>query len=162
MSPFFSKTIRAIQLDPQLYLEVAQDKKALSTSLSIAFLSNISAGIGASTGYPGKIPMNIITAFLGWFIWCALVYLMGIKSFPAPGDKIKFWSILCFSGFAIAPGLLRFFAYLPPFSAIAFLGATIWTFGAMSVAIEKIFQKRLLHAVGINLIGWVIYEWFLW
>ena len=159
---FFKRLIRVIQLDPQVFLEVSDDKSSLAPAIAVAFLSNVAAGVGGVGGHVRKIPLAIVFAFSGWIIWAVSIYLIGAKLFPAQKTSARLSAVFSVVGFASAPGFLKLLAFFPPFSAIVTLGATFWMFGTTLVAAQKaLHYQSLPRTIGVVFVGWVVYQWFL-
>ncbi len=155
-----NRIVRAIQFDPTVYSEIAADKGGLFQALLIAVLSSVATGIGSAKGDPQQIPYLIMTAFIGWLIWMVTTLVIGTL-IPGPDSQPNLGTIIRVGGIASAPGLLRLIAYLPPFSVIAPAGAMIWMFATTAIAFQQAFQfKNLSRALGVTLIGWILYQWF--
>jgi len=157
----FSQLIRAIQLEPQVFRELAQDKASLVSAMALALFSSAAAGVGSVGGYAEKIPQAIGTALLAWFLWVLLIYALGAKCFPAK-RRTSLTAILCAAGFASTPGLLRFLAYFPVFSVIVSFGAALWMFASMLVAMkEALHYESMPRTAAVIGIGWIAYQWLL-
>ncbi len=155
-----SRIIRAIQFDPQVYSEVASDKAALLLTVMLALLSSLATGVGGASGYPREIPYIAMKALIAWIVWIATIYIVGAKLVPGATPKPEIGAVFRVCALASAPGLLRLLSYLPPFSVIAAAGAMLWMFGTTAVAVQQVFRYRsLLPAVGINVIGFLVYLW---
>ncbi|MFQ5598460.1 MAG: hypothetical protein ACE5GK_10470 [Nitrospiria bacterium] len=154
-----SRLVRAVQLDPQLYSEVAADKSALVQALAIIFISSAAIGVGSAGGYPGQIPYMAMMALLGRMAWIGTIYIIGTKLFTGHATQADFGAIVRVAGFASAPALIRVIAYFPPFTVIASVGAIIWAFGAMVIAVQQAFAyRRISHAVGLIFLGWFLFQ----
>lgn len=159
---FFDRLIRAIQLDPHVFLEVAEDKSSFASAMAIALFSSVATGIGGVGGYVEKIPLAIFLAFAGWTTWTISIYMIGARLLPAQETKVSLSAVFRATGFASAPGLLRFLAYFPAFSVIVTLGATLWMLGATLVAVQQVLHYQSMpRTVGVSFIGWVVYQWLL-
>lgn len=159
---FLKRIVRAVQVDPQLYSEVASDKSVLGQAMIIAVLSSIATGVGNAAGFPEKIPYLAMSAFLGLIVWAGSIYILGAKLFPEKGTKADILALLRVAGFASAPALLRLLAYLPPFTVIVSAGAIIWMFGTMVIAVQQAFcYRNISRAFGVVIIGGLIYQWVL-
>ena len=159
---FFRRMLRAVQFEPQLFLEVANEKRLLGQAMVVVVLSSIASGIGSVGGRTEEIPMAIVYAFGGWMVWSFSVYLIGARLLPARETDTTLRAVLCATGFASAPGLLRLLAFFPPFTAIVLFGATLWMLGTTLVAAQQVLRYRSLpRTIGVSLLGWLIYQWTL-
>jgi len=159
---FFNRVMRAIQVEPTVFRELAEEKSSLIPTLLMAFLSSIATGIGSVGGHVEKIPQAIGIAFLGWLLWVFLTYVLGARCFPEQKPRISLRAIYCAAGFASAPGLLRLLGYFPVFSVIIAFGATLWMFAATLVAMKEVLHyKNIPRTLGVSIVGWLVYQWLL-
>ncbi|MFQ5587538.1 MAG: hypothetical protein ACE5F7_01750 [Nitrospiria bacterium] len=162
MQRFFNRVIRVLQLDPTVYSEIGNDPAALRQSMILVGLSSLSTGIGNSGGYSEKIPILSFTALFAWGAWALLVYLIGVKFFPAPERKANMEAILRVMGFAFTPGLFKLLGFLPAFSFIVLFGATFWVLGGTVLATRQICRNHsMARVILINVFGWACYQWIL-
>ena len=126
MSDFGNRIFRAARLDVALYEEVEADKSALGQAMSVVILSSIAAGIGnlSQAGLSGTLIM-VLVAFIGWYIWAYLTYLIGTKLLPEPQTKADHGELLRTIGFSSSPGLIRVFGIIPGMQNIVFPIAAI-------------------------------------
>ena len=82
-------------------------------------LDGVAGAIALSTLYKTNIIFSGITALLSWLVWGVLIYVIGIKLFPDPSTNASFKKILIIVGLAHAPGLFRFFVFMPSFACIS-------------------------------------------
>ncbi len=163
MGQFINRMIRAAQLDLNLYEEVEADKRAMGQAMGAVILSSVAAGIGTwSEGGIGRLVFGTVAALLGWYIWAFVIYLIGTRLLPEPQTRADHGELLRTLGFASTPGLLRILGFLPAFTYIAYLGASIWMLTAMVVAVRQALDyQSTLRAVGVCAIGWLIQVIFL-
>lgn len=152
--------IGAIQLDPQAYSDIAADRGMLKQAFVIAAFSSLTTGIGNSSGYPDKIFLSALFAFVAWLAWVLLIYVLGAKLFSEPDTEIELGAFFCIAGFASLPGLSRLLAYFPPFALIVSTGATLWMLAMMTVGVKQVFAyRRMSRAVLVTLLSWPLYQW---
>lgn len=153
-----NKMVRAAKLDPSLYEKVESDPSAMGEAMTVVAISAVAAGVGAIRG--GVLPALVafIGAFVGWYIWAWLTFLIGTKMLPEPQTKADLGELLRTLGFAASPGVLRAAAIVPVIgSLIAFL-ASIWMLVAMVVAVRQALDYTSTgRALGVCAIGFVIY-----
>jgi hypothetical protein len=156
---FVRRMIRAAKLDVQLYEEVEADKTALGQALGVVVLSNLAAGIG-TIGLVGgyrAIPIGVILAIGGWFIWAFLTYWIGTRLLPEPQTQADWGQLLRTTGFSSSPGLIRVLGILPGLTGFVFLVAAVWMLISMVIAVRQALDyKSTWRAVGVCLIGWTI------
>jgi len=87
----------------------------------------------------------------------------GSSFFRGPETETDFLEVLRTTGFAFTPGLLRVFAFVPPFSlGLAIdLGAFAWQMVAIVVAIRQALDYTTPRAVGTCwwsavVVGWCV------
>jgi len=138
MSTFTERMVRAARLDAAIYEEVEADDTALPQAMGVVLLSSLAAGIGviAINGIGGVV-IGTIGAFLGWYVWAVIVYLIGTKLLPAPNTKADIGQLLRTTGFSASPGILRVLGILPGIGSIVFFICAIWMLAAMIVAVRQ-------------------------
>jgi hypothetical protein len=160
---FIARTIRAAKLESRLYKEVKIDKDATSQALVVILLSSVAAGVGASThaGLGGLI-MGGLVALLAWYIWTFLVYIIGVKLFPASQTSASHRELWRTLGFASAPGVLRVFGAIPGLTGIAFLVAAVWMLIAVVIAARQALDyTSTVRAAGVCVPGWLVHVFLL-
>src|SRR4030081_3358931 len=112
---FTERMIGAVKLDIRTYEEVEADRTATPQALAVVVLSTLAGGMGAlRLGALGpSIVAGIIGALVGWIIWAALAYMIGVYLLPEPATKADIGELLRTIGFSTSPGVLRIFAFVP-------------------------------------------------
>ena len=160
---FMARIIRAAKLESRLYKEVKIDKDATCQALVVVLLSSLAASIGASThaGLGGLI-MGGLVALLAWYIWTFLVYIIGVKLFPASQTSASHRELWRTFGFASAPGVLRVFGAIPGLTGITFLVAAVWMLIAVVIAARQAFDyTSTVRAAGVCVPGWLVHVFLL-
>jgi hypothetical protein len=158
MASFVQRMVGAAKLDVRVYEEVEADRTALGQAMGVVVLSSVAAGIGASHQGASGVIASLIGALLGWFIWAWLTYFIGTKLLPMPQTQADWGQLLRTTGFSAAPGILRFIALLPGLATVVFFVTGVWMLAAFIVAVRQALDyTSTLRAVGVCLIGWVIY-----
>jgi hypothetical protein len=150
--------IRASKLDVHLFEEVEADTRAMGQAMAVVILSSLAAGIGtiSRTGGAG-ILLGTFMAFLGWYIWAYLTYMIGTRVLPEPQTRTTPRELLRTIGFSSAPGLIRILGVIPALTGIVFLIASIWMLIAMVIAVRQALDYRSTwRAIGVCAIGWVV------
>lgn len=158
MKEFVDRVIRAARLDAQLYEEVEADPSTFGQAAAVVVLANIAAGVGAvSDGGLAGFFIGSVGALLGWVVWAVLTYYIGTKILPEPQTEADVGQMLRTLGFASAPGLIRFFGFIPGLGAILALVAALWMLAAMVVAVRQALDYTSTgRAVGVCFIGFVV------
>lgn len=158
MARMLQRIFSAALLNPQIYKEVEADQQASRQALVVVLLSSMAAGIAYfPQGGLAALIAGTLLALLGWYIWAELIYLIGVRSFPAPQTRTSHRQLLRTLGFASAPGILRVVGLIPRSNGVIFLLATIWTLLAMIVATRQACHySSLLRAFLVCIFGWVL------
>ena len=156
-SVFVNRIIRACKLDVSLYEEVEADKSATFQAALVVVLSSLAAGVGALSMGASNFLMAPILSLISWYIWAYLIYFIGAKLFPEPTTKADHGQLLRTIGFSSAPGLIRIFGFTPELMSITFIGAGIWMFIAMIIAVRQALDyQSTWRAVGVVVIGFLV------
>ena len=156
-SIFVNRIIRACKLDVSLYEEVEADKSATFQAALVVVLSSLAAGVGALSMGASNFFTAPIISLISWYIWAYLIYLIGAKLFPEPNTKADHGELLRTIGFSSAPGLIRLFGFTPELMSITFIGAGIWMFIAMIIAVRQALDyESTWRAVGVVVIGFLV------
>jgi len=162
MQQFINRVIRAIRLDPNVYLEIKENRTALGQALILILFSSIATGVGSVGGYVEKIPMAILTTCAAWMIWICFIYIFGARFFPERDTQTDLSTLIRTIGFASAPGILKSLAFFPAVSGIILFGATVWMLGATAVATQgALGYTSFPRALGLSFTGWILYQWLL-
>ena len=156
-SQFIDRIIRACKLDVNLYEEVEADKSATFQAAAVVVLSSLAAGVGALSLGASNFLMAPILSLISWYVWAYLIYIIGVKLFPEPTTKSDHGELLRTIGFSSAPGLIRVFGFTPELMSITFIGASIWMFIAMVIAVRQALDyQSTWRAIGVVVIGFLV------
>ena len=160
---FLARIIRAAKLEPRLYKEVETDKNATGQALVVVLLSSLAASIGVSTHAGlGGVVMAGPVALLAWYIWTFLIYVIGVKLFPASQTSASHREVWRTLGFASAPGVFRVFGAIPGLTGLAFLVAVMWMLIAAVIAVRQALDyTSIVRAAGVCVPGWLVHVFFL-
>ncbi len=139
MSNFPNRFARAIRLDKNLYEEVEHDSSALTQAMLVVALSSVAGGLGLSPYVPGLAGLfwGVLGAFLSWFMWAAVIYLVGGKLLATKDTQTDLGELLRVIGFAAAPGVFRILGIYGPAREIIILITGLWMFAAMVIAVRQ-------------------------
>ena len=154
---FVSRIIRASKLDVNLYEEVEADKSATIQAALVVVLSSLAAGVGAISLGASNFLMAPVLSLVSWYVWAYLIYFIGVKIFPEPSTKADHGQLLRTIGFSSSPGIIRIFGFTPELMSITFIGAGIWMFIAMIIAVRQALDyKSTWRAIGVVVIGFLV------
>lgn len=158
MSSLTQRMLGAARLNTAIFEEVEADRTATPQALIVVVLASVAMGIGGMYfGGLGLVLTGILGAVLGWALWAALIWLIGTKILPEAGTNSDWGEIARTTGFAQAPGLLRFFGFVPVIGPFIVIIATIWMLIAMIIAVRQALDyTQTWRAVVVVLIGWLI------
>jgi hypothetical protein len=158
MATFAERMLGAARLDVATYEEVENDETATPQALAVVVVGAVAAGIGAAgLMRPGLVIMTTIVALIGWVIWAAVIYLVGVKGLPEPTTKADIGQLLRALGFASSPGLLRVFGIIPILGWLVGFLITIWMIVTMVVAVRQALDYTSTgRAVVVVIIGALI------
>lgn len=157
MAGFVDKMVRAARLDRTLYAEVEKDPNGLKDAVGVVVVSSAAAGIGSVMfGGPVGLVLGAVAALVGWFIWSVLAHLIGTAVLAEPQTRATLTEVMTVTGFAAAPGVIRFFAFIPLLGGLINLAANLWMLAAFVVAIRQVLDYSSTgRAVGVCLVGWL-------
>ncbi len=155
------KMISAAALDVNLYESVEADQNATTQAMTVVIISSLAAGIGAIRSGLLGVVVAVVGALIGWVIWSFLCYFIGTKILPEETTDADLGQLLRTTGFAQAPGVLRIFGIIPFIGVLISLLSAIWMLVATVIAVRQALDyKSTLRAVGVCLIGFVVYMVF--
>ncbi len=149
------KMIRAAKLDVNLYEEVEKDPGATTQAFLVVLIVSICGGIGA-IGFLGTkgIIMGIIRGIIGWVIWSALIFIVGVKIFKHTSDIGELLRCL---GFAYSPGALNILAFIPIVGFIVLIITFIWILVTFVIAVRQALDVETGRAILVSIIGFAFY-----
>jgi len=158
MASFVERMVGAAKLDARTFEEVEADPGSMGQAIGVVLLSSLAAGIGSITLLgAGGLLIGLIAALVGWFIWAAIVYLIGTKLLPEPQTKADVGQLLRTIGFSSSPGIIRVLGIIPGLQMIVSLIAGVWMLAAMVIAVRQALDyQSTLRAVGVCFIGWIL------
>jgi hypothetical protein len=158
VSRLMDRIVRASKLDIHVYEEIEADRGAMGQAMGVVVLSSIAAGIGSiGKGELLGILLGAVFALIGWYVWAYLTYIIGTKILPEPQTKADPGELLRTIGFSSSPGLIRVLGIIPGLTGMVYLGASVWMFVAMVIAVRQALDyTSTLRAIGVCVIGWII------
>jgi hypothetical protein len=148
--------IGAAKLEVPIYEEVEHDPNAIGQAMGVVALAAVASGIGSLGGGSVGFVTGIVSALVGWFLWSAIIFLVGTKLMPEPQTKADLGQLLRTLGFAASPGVLNVLAIVPFFGWLVRIGVMAWQIVATVVAVRQALDYQTAgKAVVVCLIGWV-------
>ncbi len=159
---FFTRVLRAIKIDVDLYEEVEKDKNATIQAAIVVVLSSLAAGVGALQLGVSNFLLAPILSLIGWYVWSYLVYFVGVKIFKDAKTSTDHGELLRTIGFAQAPGLIRVFGVTPDLMIVTFIGSGLWILACMVVAVKSALDyESLWKSLGVVVVAWIFQVIFL-
>lgn len=153
-STFFQRLVGAATFNIRIYEEVEHDRAATSQAAIAVGLVALAAAAGGLQMGPGGLVAGILSAYLGWALWSATCYLVGVQLFEGTAD----WGeLLRTIGFAQAPGVLLVLGLLPEAGDLLQLFVYAWMIGTVLVAIRQALDFGTGRALSTALAGFVPY-----
>ncbi|HEY7534402.1 MAG TPA: YIP1 family protein [Thermodesulfobacteriota bacterium] len=150
-----NKMIRAAKLDVQLYEEVEKDIGSTKEAFLVVLIGAICNGIGSVEMLGAKgIITGVISGIIGWLLWSAVIYLIGVKVFKHTSDMGELLRCL---GFAYSPNVLSILGIIPGIGLIIRFIASIWVLIAFVVAARQALDCGTGRAILISVLGFVAF-----
>ncbi len=149
---------RSLKLDKTLYQENRNfGELGIYFALIIMMLDGFAGAIAANSVIKTNILLSGLTAILSWLIWALLIFVIGAKIFPEKDTNANFKKILIGVGYAHAPGLLRFFGFIPDLVVPLIFLTQFWIFASLIIATREIFSfKSNIKSLAVVLIAFLI------
>jgi hypothetical protein len=163
MASLAERMIGAAKLDAATYEEIEADPSSMGQAMTVVALSAVAAGIGGlSLGLRGLV-VGVLYGLIGWFVWAAIVFVLGTKVFAEPETKTDLPEMLRTIGFAASPAVLNVFSIIPVLGLIVRLVVLVWELAAMVVAVRQALDyKDTGKAVIVCVVGWIVYIVLAW
>jgi hypothetical protein len=150
---FWERVRGALVLDAATYDEVEHDPASLRQAGGVVALAAIAGAVGLPAVHGGGGAIGaIIGAGLGWFLSCAVIWLIGVRLL---GHSSDYEELLRTLGFASAPHLLLVLGVVPVLGRLAPL-VSIWALVAYVVAVRQALDVTTGRAVLICLLAYAV------
>ena len=161
----FAERIKgAILLDVNTFEEIEADATANGQALAVVVAASVAAGLGTwfLLGPLGVI-RETVAALIGWVMWAAVTYVIGTRLLPEPQTRTDMGELLRVIGFAYAPNLFAFFAFIPGLGVAVRTVVAFWLLGATVVAVRQALDyASTARATAVVLIGWLFFVLIQW
>jgi hypothetical protein len=157
---FGRRLLGAALLHADTYEEVEADRTSIRQALLVVAAAALAGGVASfvllrNTGLNERqlafnVMLSVLLPVVTWIGGSAFSFMVGASFFRGPETETDFAEVLRTTGFAFVPAVLRVFAVLPPqlLGLCIDLGALLWSFVAVVVAIRQALDFGTLRAVG--------------
>jgi hypothetical protein len=161
---FTDRVKGVLLLDARTFENIEADKAANGQALLVVVAASLAAGLGVGIqlGVTGLL-REAIGALVGWVMWAAVTWVIGSKLLPEPQTRTDMGELLRVIGFAYAPQLFGFFAFIPVLGVLVSSVVAFWLLAATILAVRQALDyTSTLRAVAVVLIGWLIFVVIQW
>jgi hypothetical protein len=161
----FAQRVKGVlALDVRTFEEIEADTTATTQALLVVVAASMAAGLGVGVrlGFVGLL-RETVGALVGWVMWAAVTWLVGAKLLPEPQTRTDMGELLRVIGYAYAPNLFAFFAFLPVFGVVVSTVVAFWLLAATVIAVRQALDYvSTMRAAAVVLIGWLIFVVIQW
>src|SRR5215813_12179843 len=138
MAGLIARCLGAARLDAATYEDVEADESTTGQAMLVVALSSVAAGIGAANqaGMPGIVGGTVVSV-AAWFLWAALVTLIGTRLLPEPSTEADLGQVIRTTGFSASPGILQILGAVPNLGPVVGPLTNLWMLAAMVVAVRQ-------------------------
>jgi hypothetical protein len=161
---FVERVKGVLVLDVRTFEEIEADTTANTQALVVVVAASVAAGLGAGMllGPVGLI-RETLGALIGWVMWAGVTYVIGGRLMPEPQTKTDMGELLRVIGYAYAPNVFAFFAFIPALGIIVRTIVAFWLLAATIVAVRQALDyTSTLRAFIVVLIGWLFFVLIQW
>ena len=161
---FVERVKGVLILDARTFEEIEADTTANTQALLVVVAGSVAAGLGAGVrlGFVGLL-RETLGGLIGWVMWAAVTWFIGAKLLPEPQTRTNMGELLRVIGYAYAPNLFAFFAFLPLLEAVVGTVVAFWLLAATIVAVRQALDYvSTLRAAAVVFIGWLIFVVIQW
>jgi hypothetical protein len=161
---FVQRVKGVLILDARTFEEIEADTTANTQALLVVVAGSVAAGLGAGVRLGlGGLLRETLGGLIGWVMWAAVTWFIGAKLLPEPQTRTNMGELLRVIGYAYAPNLFAFFAFLPLLEAVVGTVVAFWLLAATIVAIRQALDYvSTLRAAAVVFIGWLIFVGIQW
>lgn len=142
----------AAMLDVATYEDVEADESATGQAAAVVAMAAVASAIGAiGTGTAGVLGA-LLSYFFGWLLWSGVTYLIGDKLL---GGTATWGELLRTLGFALSPGILLVFGFIPFIGWLIGIIVGFWILVAGVIAIRQALDFSTGKAVATAFLGWL-------
>jgi hypothetical protein len=148
--------LRVIRFDRSVYADVESDPGGIRQAAAIVVIVAVAAVLGtilSGNWRAGMIAGAVAAALIHWLLWSALEHLLGTALFRRQNSLPSSIRTL---GYAQAPQLLAFFAFVPVVGSWIVVGSRLMTLIAGTQALTATLQIRRRQTLAIRLVSFAI------
>jgi Yip1-like protein len=161
----FAARVRGVLLlDVKTFEEIEADTTANLQAFIVVVSASIAAGLSAGVrlGVIGLL-RETFGALIGWVMWAAVTWVVGSKLLPEPQTRTDMGELLRVIGYAYAPNLFGFFAFIPTLGVVVSTVVSFWLLAATILAVRQALDYvSTWRAAAVVLIGWLIFVLIQW
>lgn len=161
----FAERVKGVLvLDAKTFEEIEADTTANTQALVVVVAASLAAGLGAGVrlGLIGLL-RETFGALVGWVMWAAVTWVIGARLLPEPQTRTNMGELLRVIGYAYAPNLFGFFAFIPALGVVVSSIVAFWLLAATIVAVRQALDYvSTLRAAAVVVIGWLIFVLIQW
>jgi hypothetical protein len=161
---FAARVKGVLLLDVRTFEEVEADRTANLQAFLVVVGASAAAGLGAGfrLGASGLL-RETFGALIGWVLWAAVTWVIGSKVLPEPQTRTDMGELLRVIGYAYAPNLFGFFAFIPVLSIVVATVVSFWLLATTILAVRQALDYvSTLRAAAVVFIGWLIFVVIQW
>ena len=159
MAGLIARCLGAARLDAATYEGVEADESTTGQAMLVVALSSVAAGIGAAdqAGMPGIVGGTVVSV-AAWFLWAALVTLIGTRLLPEPSTQADLGQVIRTTGFSASPGILQILGVVPNLGPVVGPLTNLWMLAAMVVAVRQALDYTGTgRAILVTVLGFVAF-----
>ncbi len=137
LTTFFPRLWRALLLDPSLYDEVRDDRKAIWQAVVIVLVASISLNVAMVHIQPGPDGESGAECLSGWLVWAFLLQRLAPRLFRTGQPRPTYLQVLRPLGFAFAPVMLSVLGIPREIRATMEMLMLAWFILSMSSAVKQ-------------------------
>ena len=161
---FAARIQGVLLLDVKTFEEIESDTNANLQAFLVVVGASVAAGVGAGVrlGVTGLL-RETFGALIGWVMWAAVTWVIGSKLLPEPQTRTDMGELLRVIGYAYAPNLFGFFAFIPALGVVISTLVAFWLLAATILAVRQALDYvSTWRAAAVVLIGWLIFVVIQW
>ena len=161
----FAQRVKGVLLlDARTFEDIEADTTANTQALLVVVAGSLAAGLGAGVrlGFAGLL-RETLGGLIGWVMWAGVTWFIGAKLLPEPQTRTNMGELLRVIGYAYAPNLFAFFAFLPALGVVVGTVVAFWLLAATIIAVRQALDYvSTLRAATVVFIGWLIFVVIQW
>ena len=138
MADLTGRMIGAMQADVKTLKEIEDDPNAFTQAVIVIVIAGVASLIGNI--FRGGMVVGVIGLvgrLVGYFLFAALVFLIGTKVMPEPSTKADFNQTFRTVGFAASPGVFYVLAIIPFLGPLISFLVALWGLVIAVIAVRE-------------------------